>query len=157
MLSILVLTTAFAATVLGNPYNQPPTPIVTPAPELVARQCAGIATHVVAQGETLSRIAANLGVGVCNIAASNHIGNINTIYASQTLTVRASGCEPVNNGPGCTLLAKPAAVHIAVAGDTFWKLAVSQGIPLPSIVGANPAIASDAIPIGAAIVIPIAL
>ncbi|EUC29229.1 hypothetical protein COCCADRAFT_107101 [Bipolaris zeicola 26-R-13] len=157
MLSILVLTTTFAAAVLGSPYNQPPTPTITPAPELVVRQCGGVATHVVAKGETLSRIAVGLGVGVCNIAASNHIENTNTIYESQTLTVRPSGCEAVNNGPACTLISKLASVHVAVAGDTLWKLAVAQGIPLASILAANPLIASNAIPVGQAIVIPIAL
>ncbi|EUC40015.1 hypothetical protein COCMIDRAFT_109903 [Bipolaris oryzae ATCC 44560] len=156
MLSILVLTTTFAAAVLGSPHSRPPTPIVTPTP-IVARQCGGIATHVVAQGDTLSRIAAQLGVGVCNIAASNHIENINTIYASQTLTVRASGCEAVNHGPECTLLPKLAGVHVAVAGDTFWKLAAAQGLPATAIITANPAIPTNAIPIGQAIVIPAAI
>jgi len=104
-------------------------------------------------GDTLNAIAKTAGVGICNIAAANRITNTNMIYAGQTLSFGGPGCETINNGPTCNVAAASPVTRAAVAGDTFFNMAVKAGSTVARIQAANPLVVATNIQIGTMITI----
>ena len=68
---------------LVAPTGTPPPPVSTPAPRA--------ATHTVASGENLYRIALRYGLTTAQLAAANGILNPNSVYAGQVLRIPSAG------------------------------------------------------------------
>ena len=70
-----------------------PAPAAAPAAATAPRETP-TATHVVARGENLTRIARRYGSTVAAIAAANRIGDPSRIFAGQRLTIPAASVAP---------------------------------------------------------------
>ncbi|KAJ8113542.1 hypothetical protein OPT61_g4351 [Boeremia exigua] len=136
-----------------EPTTPPTLPSDTDVNQIAPRQCATVTT-VVTGGDTLSHIAQQLGVGICNLATSNNIVNVNSIYVHETLRVHRSGCEAAHTGPTCPVTRRPSTTRTARAGDTFWSYALSQGIPVAAVEAANTGVPAHNIPVGRVITVP---
>ena len=78
---------AFNQLVLPSPGSLPPAPASAPSPKVLPP--AGGSTYLVQPGDTLSKIANQLGTSVEAVAQANHIGNLDVIFAGQVLYVPA--------------------------------------------------------------------
>ncbi|KAK7419216.1 hypothetical protein QQZ08_010928 [Neonectria magnoliae] len=151
--SFLILGFIVAASTASPAQTIASVALPTEPAKLEDRQC-NIVRHTVTAGEFLSRIAANAGVGVCNIATRNALTNINSIDVGDVLTFAAAGCEPIVTGTQCCIPAVSATARAAVAGDRYWNFHVTRGIDVRAIVSANPGVPSNAIPVGRIITLP---
>ena len=105
----LVLTTCLAAWVFGA-------------------GAAAAQTHIVQPGETLSDIAGAAGVSMSVLASSNHISNVNVIYAGQQLDI------PTIDRPA----GPPPADYRVQPGDSLWSIAALRQVTIDQLVAANP-------------------
>lgn len=97
----------------------------------------GIATHVVEDGETLSDVAAALGVSMSRLLASNQL------YGSEALQ------------PGDVLYASTSGVlHLIKGGQTLTDISLSYGVPVATITEANGISPATTIYAGDRIIIP---
>jgi LysM repeat protein len=103
--------------------------------------------YTVQQGDTLSSIAAELGVDWQQIAAFNGIEAPNyTIYRGQRLVI-----------PGVTPTPVPTAevtIHVVQQGDTLYGIAIQYGVTLQALLAANGITNPDQLSIGQELVIP---
>jgi len=124
------------------------------SPQLQTSRACTQMSVTIKTGDTLNAIAKTAGVGICNIAAVNQITNTDMIYAGQTLSFGGPRCETANNGPTCVVVAASPVIRAAVAGDTFFNMAVKAGTTVALIQAANPLVVATNIKIGTLITIP---
>lgn len=103
-----------------------------------ASQGAYIIKHTVAQGESLSTIAAKYSVSVNTIAWSNNIANVNKLKVGQVLEF------PSVSG----------VVHKVKSGETIWTIAKRYGVSRDEIVKANALTQPDKLALNQSLVVP---
>jgi LysM repeat protein len=108
----------------GTVTPQPaPTPAPTPAPNKDAY------LHIVASGDTLSRIAAKYGVTVDYLVRLNGITNANLIYPGQRIKLQGTApSKPAAPQPG---------YYVVRSGDNLTKIAKAQGTTVNQLVSWN--------------------
>ncbi len=97
--------------------------------------------YTVKRGDTLGRIARDLGVSVSTLADVNNLANPDLIYAGQVLTIPGKG-----GSDGVT--------HVVTSGETLNRLAARYNASVSSIVSANKLSNPDLIRVGQKLVIP---
>ena len=106
-----------------------------PAPAATPQPAAGAAGggHAVQPGETLSGIAARLGVSQSALAAANGLPVDGWVIAGTTLTVPTSGAspQPASGGP------PPMGAYKVRAGDTLSGIAATAGVSREQIAWMN--------------------
>lgn len=117
-----------------------------PAPASNPSEAAAPATHVVATGENLTRIARQHGVTVAAIVAANGIANPSLIFTGQRLTIPGAATtapallvaapEPQAAAAPTPPAAAPA-VHVVARGETLTGIARMYGVTVAAIVAAN--------------------
>jgi LysM repeat protein len=90
-------------------------------------------THVVAQGETLFRIAAKYGTSVEAICAANSIINPSTIYAGQRLSI--PGTAPSAHAGSAS--ASEAGTHVVRPGENLFRIALRYGTTVQALAQLN--------------------
>ena len=109
--------------------------------------------HVVQRGETLFRIATRYGLSVNALMAANGIGNPNTIYAGQVLTIPGSSGTTPPAAPD-----RPAATtggtYIVQPGDTLFRIATRHGVTVAAMAQANSIANPSTIHVGQTLTIP---
>jgi N-acetylmuramoyl-L-alanine amidase len=126
------------------------------APVSPASQAAPAAprVHVVARGENLTRIAAQYGVTVADIAAANGIVNPSRIFGGQQLVI--PGAAAAAAAPAVAPAAAPSAprVHVVARGENLTRIAGTYGVTVADIVAANGIVNPSRIFGGQQLVIP---
>ena len=159
---------------VGRPLPPVMPPVVEPAP--VVKQTAKpvppppppapTLTHVVAQGEFLSSIAAAYGVTAHELAALNGIKDPNKLRVGQKLVIPAGGGTPQpvrkHTTPKPTVKsanassAKPVApggAYVVKPGDCLSVIAVKHGVTMDALKAANN-LSSDRLVVGQSLTIP---
>jgi LysM repeat protein len=90
-------------------------------------------THIVAQGETLFRIAAKYGTSVEAICAANSIVNPSTIYAGQRLSI--PGANP--SAPAGSASAPGGDIHVVMPGENLFRIALRYGTTVEALAQLN--------------------
>ena len=134
-------------------------------------------TYVVKPGDTLSTIAASLGVSLQDLINANGITNPDLIFVGEELTIPGSstpGPTPSTPAPTSVPSATPtptgsgsatsftsagaARYHVVRPGETLTGIALVYGIPLDDLIAANkaadPSFSPDLIYVGQKIAIP---
>lgn len=96
-----------------------------PGPEPEATAPAGAGGHIVAPGETLSRIAADHGTTVAALAAANGIADPDLIPAGRVLTIVPGGDGAAASGAAATARTAPADASV---GDLITERALAHGV-----------------------------
>ncbi|MCL6580832.1 MAG: M23 family metallopeptidase [Firmicutes bacterium] len=123
----------------GSPTGASPRPAEDgAAPSGAAADRPTVITHVVAEGETVSGIAARYGVSTATVAASSGLRDADRIYPGQLLTF------PSVDG----------LVHRVRTGDTLGALAAAYGISARAIVEANGLADPDRLAVGQLLILP---
>ncbi|HEY1734564.1 MAG TPA: LysM peptidoglycan-binding domain-containing protein [Acidimicrobiales bacterium] len=110
-----------------------PSAMASPAPAATARPASAVltsaatSTYQVAAGDTLSSLAARFSTSVAALASANHIGDINLIYAGQSLVVPA----------GSDTAASGVSSYQVVAGDTLSSIAARFSTSVAALASAN--------------------
>lgn len=109
----------------------------------------GATTHVVASGDSLSRIARQYGVSVAAIKEANQMTN-DIVVLGRTLRIPAGGAAPraqtsAHQGGRNT--------HTVAAGDTLGRIAAKYGVSSASIKQAN-GMTNDTVVLGRKLIIP---
>jgi murein DD-endopeptidase MepM/ murein hydrolase activator NlpD len=112
-------------------------PIIADASASVAPR-EGIETYIVAEGDTISTIAARFGLSV------------NTILWANNLSVRSV----LRLGQSLTILPASGVVHTVKSGDTLIKIAGTYGAEASAILSANALEDSSAITVGQKLIVP---
>jgi LysM repeat protein len=122
------------------PPGVTPLPTVAVGPTAVPGQCN---THLIAPGETLSRIALTYNVTVAQIAQSNNIVNPDLILAGDTISIPC----PVPATPGIpTATVAAGAVggttsgpfnYIVEPGDNLYRISLRYGVSMAALMQAN--------------------
>lgn len=127
----------------GTPAAQPsaPTPAAKPTPS--PAPAAGTTTYVVQAGDTLSGIAAKLGVSTSAISGYRS-GDPNLIYPGETLTVRKTGgtATPAKR----TYVVQSGDTLSGIAsrfGTTYQAIAAKNGISNPNLIYPGQTLAID--------------
>lgn len=146
--------------VMPRPTFQPPVG-VEQAPATL--EGAGVQTHTVASGESLSRIANRYGVSVREIQQLNNITDPNKIRIGQKLKLpayAAEGAAAPAAAPAPKKEAKPAAKPVAgegeyvvKAGDSLSAIAVRHGTTVRALKDVN-GLTSDSIRVGQKLKLP---
>jgi LysM repeat protein len=110
-----------------------------PAPAPPASEVAGSATHLVATGENLTRIARHYGVTIAAIVTANGIANPSRIFTGQRLAIPGAAMSPpaVLVAAPAPQEAPPPAIHVVARGETLTGIARHYGVPVAAIVTAN--------------------
>ncbi len=90
---------------------------------LVHIHLAGASSYLVREGDTLSDVAARLGVSVQELAEANGIEDPNFIVAGKMLVVPSDGGS--------------ATEYLVRKGDTLWSISASLGVPVADLARAN--------------------
>ena len=114
----------------------------------VADVIAQSGTYEVQRGDTLTRIARQLGVTTEELAAVNNIANPNTIFIGQILVVPGSGTTSSASGPSHQVIR-----HTVQSGDSLYRLASRYGVAVAAIQQAN-SLSGAVIFIGQVLTIP---
>ena len=121
---------------------------------------AATSSYHVVQGDTVSAIAARLGVATSALLAANSLSSTSVIYPGQTLSV-PSATASASTGAAATPIATPAApatttaktVTIA-AGQTIATIAAANGVAVSALLSANGLTYTSTIYAGKTLVIP---
>src|SRR5918999_5231480 len=119
--------------------------LVAAEPPVAAEPAAvgAAATHTVAAGENLTRIARRYGTTVAAIVAANAIANPSRIFAGQQLAIPGlpAPTAPVPDAaaPAAVVapVSAPAATHTVAAGENLTRIAGRYGTTVAAIVAAN--------------------
>jgi cell wall-associated NlpC family hydrolase len=127
------------------------------APLVARAEPAGAAMYVVGPGETLSQIAASLGVDAATLAKLNNLDDVNFLVAGQSLKLPlGTAAAPASAAPGAP--ATPAAPsprsYVVVEGDTLWRIAQQFSTTTAAMVDANSLDDPDHLVLGAKLVLP---
>ena len=113
---------------------------------IVQQAVAAPRTVTVAEGETLSLIAARHGVGVADLVRTNGLSNPDLIRAGQALALPGASA-PVR-------AASASAGHTVVTGDTLAGIAARYGVSVAKIARANSLADPNIIQLGRTLKIP---
>lgn len=106
-------------------------------------------SHVVAPGDSLSRIAARCGVSVAELAEANQLTAVDHIVVGQRLTL-PPGCEQASGRSARTRTT----THLVRAGDSLSRIAGRYGISVKALMRANGLSDEDRIRTGQRLVVP---
>jgi LysM repeat protein len=109
-------------------------------------------TYKIQKGDTLSKIAANHGVGLQELLELNGLQKNSTIYAGKTLLIPSGSSVKASVSPVATAPASGEA-YVVRKGDTLSKLAKVFGTSVVAIKSAN-GLSSDSIRVGQKLSIP---
>lgn len=120
----------------------------TPAPAphgATARPVAATATpptHTVAQGDTVSAIAARYGLKTADVLAWNSLGWSSIIRPGDVLALSGPGVAAASAAasavaPAVAPASVPATIHTVTAGETLWGIAAARGASLAEVLAAN--------------------
>jgi LysM repeat protein len=141
---------------LGAPILIPPAPErpATPGPIAAPREVAAT-EHVIAPGESLSKIAARHGMSTRELAEINGIKDPNKIRIGQKITIPAHSGAAVRKDPVAAAARKTAAgtEYVVQSGDCLSKIAVMHGVKVADLKEAN-GLGSDTIRAGQKLVLP---
>ena len=101
---------------------------------------ASAETYTVRDGDTLSQVAARLGVPVRQLAAANGIDDPNLLLSGAVLTV-PSGLAAVTE-------------YVVRDGDTLWGISDGTGVPVGQLAAANGLDDPDWVPAGRVLTVP---
>ncbi len=101
---------------------------------------ASAETYTVRDGDTLSQVAARLGVPVRQLAVANGIDDPNLLLAGAVLTV-PSGLAAVTE-------------YVVRDGDTLWGISDGTGVPVGQLAAANGLDDPDWVPAGRVLTVP---
>jgi len=151
---------------LGNPTHplaRPVTPKVS-APIIVRLRPVSLPlpaprTHTVAAGESLWKIAQDVGVTVSALAAANNMSEGALMHPGQVLAIPPTGAVRVAAPAPSAPAAPPRAparfsTHTVAAGDTLWVIAQSTGLNVVTLAAANHLTENATLSIGQVLVIP---
>ena len=111
--------------------------------------------YTVQSSDTLTRIAASLGSGICDIAKASGLANPDFILNGAVLTVPVKVASPDNKS--CLKQAAPATAvcvttgagsYTIEAGDTLYLVSVALGITLDSLLAANKGVVPENLNVG---------
>ncbi|WP_235426552.1 LysM peptidoglycan-binding domain-containing protein [Curtobacterium sp. MR_MD2014] len=117
-------------------------------------------SYHVKSGDTVSGIAARVGVSTSAILAANNLSQRSLIYPGQTLTIPRAGTAPAAK-PAPAVSTAPAAPARAssvkiVAGDTIGAIAAKHGVSVKALLAANGLSYTSTIYAGKTLVLPAA-
>lgn len=107
-------------------------PSPTPPPE--------ITKHVVAEGETVSGIAAAYGLDVGSVLSANGLGPSSLIFPGEAIVLPLAGTATTAPAPVPEPVIQPGSTgdsHVVVAGDTLSGIAEAYGVTVAEIDAAN--------------------
>jgi LysM repeat protein len=94
----------------------------------VTTHAAPPAVYVVKQGDSLSRIADKLGVGLPALLSANNMTTSSLIVPGQELVVPGTGAQPGSGGTSS---------YTVKAGDSLFGIATRHGVKLGALLSAN--------------------
>lgn len=94
------------------------------------------AEHIVASGDTVSRIAARHGLRTVDLLAWNGLDWSSVIRPGDVIRLSADATAPAVV-PALSHTAAPAASHTVAAGDTPWSIAAAAGTSVDALLSAN--------------------
>ncbi|QLD13372.1 LysM peptidoglycan-binding domain-containing protein [Microbacterium oleivorans] len=95
------------------------------------------AEHVVAPGDTISRIAARHGLRTVDVLAWNGLDWSSVIRPGDVVRLNATVAAAPTAAPAVSQPATPAAPHTVAAGDTPWSIAAAAGTSVDALLAAN--------------------
>lgn len=114
---------------------------------IVSNSAVGQTAYIIKPGDTLFSISRQFGVSMQAIAAANNIVNPNLIYAGQTIIIPDSTDTGVSGGANSPPPVPPpvtnpsptvgGSTYIVKRGDTLYKIAVSHGVTIASLIQTN--------------------
>ncbi|HWO93681.1 MAG TPA: LysM peptidoglycan-binding domain-containing protein [Dehalococcoidia bacterium] len=117
-------------------------------------------TYVIEPGDTLSEIAAKLGMSIASLASLNDIDDHDIIYAGMRLrTSDVDGSADVNpfslgESAAASESAGGGLIHLVAPGDTLSVIALTYRVSITAIAAANGISNHDVIYVGQSLVIP---
>lgn len=118
-----------------------PTATLIPEPvELQAAETAPSASHIVQQGETLTRIAARYNITIWAIAQANQLASIHTLSVGQLLTIPGVAPESTGEDGQKTIeetIPATEQVYVVQVGDTLTRIAQRYGTTVAELVDLN--------------------
>lgn len=123
------------------------------------------ASYHVKQGDTVSGIAAKVGVSTAALLTANELSQRSVIYPGQTLRVPSGGSGAVETattaGPATTTSAAPTTASVTRGGsvtigngDTIASVATTHGVSVASLLAANGLTYTSTIYAGGTLVLP---
>jgi|GEM_PF-442155 len=144
----------------GGTTSVTPTPAATPAPTPATAPLR----YTVAAGDSLSKIADVLGVGLGALRTANGLTAASVIHPGQSLVVPAGGHLPSSATPPATTKPstltsgggkKPVAeIYVVVAGDGLSRIADKLGVTLSALLSTNDLTVSSFIYPGMRLTVP---
>lgn len=120
-------------------------------------------SYHVKSGDTVSGIAARVGVSTSAILAANNLSQRSLIYPGQTLTIPRAGATPSVSAPAAApatsapAAAPAAATSVKIAsGDTIGAIAAKHGVSVKALLAANGLSYTSTIYAGKTLVLPAA-
>lgn len=112
--------------------------------------------HVIQPGETLRSIADLYGITADDLALSNNISDVNTIFVGQVLNIdsesTATPTAPVIPNPSDNIPINP--IYVVATGDTLFRIATSFGVTVNDLARANNIVDPTVIYAGEPLIIP---
>ncbi len=141
----LISWTLATGTLLGCGFRVPAT--ASAAPAAVATVSPSGLVYTVQKGDSLTRIANQLGVPLADLLSLNHLTRSSVIVPGQHLQVPKGGHLPAGN-PGA------AQVYTVQKGDSLLRIASKMGVTLDQLLAANGLQKSSVIVPGRQLVVP---
>jgi LysM repeat protein len=114
-----------------------------------------VSTHVVQAGETLSDIAASVGIDSATLAALNAIEDANVLSVGQSIKLPATSVATAPAAPAATAAsASPSGTYTVAAGDTLWSVAQQFSTTTAALMDANHLDDPDHLAAGAQLALP---
>ncbi|WIE76828.1 LysM peptidoglycan-binding domain-containing protein [Curtobacterium sp. MCSS17_007] len=128
------------------------------APTAAPASTGGSGSYHVKSGDTVSGIAARVGVSTSAILSANNLTQRSAIYPGQTLTIPRAGTAakpaPVaTTAPAAPAVTQATSVKIA-AGDTIGAIAAKHGVSVKALLAANGLSYTSTIYAGKTLVLP---
>jgi len=149
---------SFAAAPSNAVPTPPPVPVTPPPPVPAPAEPTAGSEYVVAQGDSLAKIAKAQGVTLKALEAANPGVDPKKLKITQKLVIPAKAPESATVTPAAAVTGTAeagGASYTVKSGDTLGKIAKKSGVTLKALRAANPKIAStDHIHVGDKLAIP---